>query len=77
MAELMTTKTYPRPAGVSEAALLDALFEAGADSAAIGIGNTDMIGLSIEGASEDDLDAIWERAMLATLVRLDQGDGLI
>jgi len=35
----ITDRTYPRPAGVSEAALIDALFEAGADSAAIGIGN--------------------------------------
>ena len=72
----MTDRTYPRPA-VDLDALLDALYEAGADAGTIGIGNPDMIGLSIEGASEADLDAIWERAMLAILARLDQGDGLI
>lgn len=72
----MTDKTYPRPA-VDLDALLDALHEAGADAGTVGTGNPDLIGLSIPGATEAELDAIWERAMLALIARLDQDDGLI
>ncbi|MCZ4366633.1 hypothetical protein [Sulfitobacter dubius] len=71
----MTDRTYPRPA-IELDALLDALFEAGADTGTVGIGNPDLIGLSIDGATEAELDAIWERAMrglaLLDLARLDQ-----
>ena len=68
----MTTKTDPRPEGVTEEALLDALFMAGAAAGIIGTGNPDVIGLSIEGTSELDLDAIWRCAMLALSDRTDQ-----
>ena len=68
----MTTKTYRRPAGVAEEALLDALFVAGAAAGIIGTGNPDMIGLSIEGTSDTELDEIWRRTMLALSDRTDQ-----
>jgi len=71
----MTARTYPRPA-VDLDALMDALFEAGADTGTVGIGNPDMIGISLEGASAKEIDAIWERAMrglaLKDLAQLDQ-----
>jgi len=72
----MTDRTYPRPA-VDLDALLDALHEAGADAGTIGTGNPDLVGLSIDGATEAELDAIWERAMLALLARIDQEDRLL
>ncbi|WP_068306569.1 hypothetical protein [Pararhodobacter sp. CCB-MM2] len=42
-----------------------------ANDRGIGTGNPDVIGLSIEGTSELDLDEIWRRAMLALSDRTD------
>ena len=76
----MTDRTYPRPAGNLDA-LLDALHEAGADAGVVGTGNPDLIGISVEGATAEEIDAIWERAMrglsLLDLARLDQDAGLL
>jgi hypothetical protein len=69
----MTDRTYPRPA-VSEDALLDALYEAGADRGTVGTGNPNMIGISIDGATEAEIDAIWKRAAInAALKEADEG----
>ncbi len=57
----MTDRTYPRPA-VELDALIDALYEAGANSGTVGTGNPDMIEISIEGAPAEEIDAIWEKA---------------
>ncbi|UWR31465.1 hypothetical protein K3758_08180 [Sulfitobacter sp. W002] len=71
----MTDRTYPRPA-VELDALLDAIIEAGADTGTAGIGNPDIIVISLEGANAEEIDAIWEKAMrglaLKDLAQLDQ-----
>lgn len=43
--------------------VLDALYEAGADQGIVGTGNPDAIGISIVGASAQEIDAMWYRAM--------------
>jgi hypothetical protein len=74
----MADSTYPRPAG-DEGALVDALCEAGADAGIIGTGKPDMIGLSIDGATAEEIDAIWARATrelaLLKLANIDQIEG--
>lgn len=71
----MTERTYSRPA-VDLDVLLDALFEAGAEAGTVGTGNPNWIGISIAGATAEEIDAIWERAMrelaLSDLAWLDQ-----
>jgi hypothetical protein len=69
----MADRTYPRP-DVDEAALHDALFGAGATPRSVGTGNADKIGLSIEGVSPDEVDAIYERALAALLAWRQAGD---
>ena len=55
----MTEETYEfdlvfaLPAGTDEDALLDRLFEAGFDDAAIGLGTPDLVALSLERAGSD------------------------
>jgi hypothetical protein len=60
----MTERTYPRPA-VDLDELLDALHDAGADAGTVGTGNPNMIAISIEGATDAEIDAIWDQAMLS------------
>lgn len=59
----MTDRTYPRPADINLDTLLDALHAAGADRGIVGTGNPDAIGISITGASAQEIDAIWSHAL--------------
>jgi len=57
----MVDRIYPRPS-VDLDALLDALCEAGVDKGTVGTGNPAMIGISMHGATSDEIDTIWDRA---------------
>lgn len=59
----MTDRIFPRPSGVDLDTLLDALYAAGADRGIVGTGNPDTIGISIDGASIQEIDAIWYQAL--------------
>lgn len=59
----MADRTYPRP-DVPLDDLLDALYEAGVDQGVVGTGYPAMIGISISGATDEEIDDIWRRAMV-------------
>lgn len=56
-------RSYPRPA-VPLDELLDALYDVGADRGMVGTGSPDRIGISVPGATDAEIDTLWQRAML-------------
>ncbi|GGL82103.1 hypothetical protein GCM10011534_00160 [Pseudooceanicola nanhaiensis] len=56
-------RSYPRPE-ITLDELLDALYDVGADRGIVGTGSPNRIGISMPGASDAEVDAVWQRAML-------------